>query len=355
MTRTHDTDTIEAGIERERASLASTLDALQSRVSIDNLAKEALGLVKSNAAVYTRSIDEAVRANPMALALTGVGIAWLIFGGKKGADEPIVAAVDRWEEDGGSAYAYSEGAAFPDDDAWRREIDQLRDTANSSIGKIEADARRHAEAVRRGAVDAFSKVRDFAAERAAVLSEFTDSMKKSFRSGLDDLTESARDKIIAARERAYSARIKGESLARTGTRETGRLIEEYPLVAGVAALAAGAAFAAALPRTRVEDRTFGAESDRLMREATRLMHEERARLGRVTAGVADELKQSSRDVVETVKDEVAGVTRSTASLLSEKLSQSAEAVKERAEKEAGDVASAALSASKKSDVKDIVS
>ncbi|WP_284165356.1 DUF3618 domain-containing protein [Frigidibacter sp. SD6-1] len=353
MTYTNETDTIEAGIERERASLASTLGALQDRVSVDHLAKEALGLVKTNAAAYTRSIDSAVRANPLALALTGVGIAWLVFGGKKAEEPQVEAPMERWEDEGGSGFAFADGAA-PTEDEWQREIDQLRDSASSTLSRIDAEARRHAEALRRGAADTLSKARDFAAERGAVLGDFAEGMKKSFRSGLGDLSDAAREKIAAAREQAYAARVRGERVMRGGTREAGRLIEDYPLVAGVAALAAGAAFAAALPRTETEDRAFGSESDRLTREATRLLREERARLGRVAAGVADELKQSSRDLADTIAGEVKDASRSHAAALSDKLSEDAEAVKDRAAKEAGDIAAAATAAAGPSKVKDKV-
>ena len=57
---------IEADLDRERAALASTLDTLSDRVSVDNLAKEALGMLKTHAGSATTSIDHAVRANPLA-------------------------------------------------------------------------------------------------------------------------------------------------------------------------------------------------------------------------------------------------------------------------------------------------
>ena len=87
MTNRTDTDAIEDRLARNRDRLASTLDELQDRVSIDHLAREALDTVKTNAAAYTRSIDRAVRANPLALALTGVGIAWLVFGNRDSAED----------------------------------------------------------------------------------------------------------------------------------------------------------------------------------------------------------------------------------------------------------------------------
>ena len=73
---------IEADLERERAALATTLDTLSDRVSVENLAKDALGMLKGHAGSATSSIDHAVRANPLAAALIGAGIAWMFLGPK---------------------------------------------------------------------------------------------------------------------------------------------------------------------------------------------------------------------------------------------------------------------------------
>lgn len=337
MTHPGNADSIEAEIERDRASLASTLDALQDRFSVEHIAEEALGLVKTNAAAYTRSIDEAIRANPMALAITGVGLAWLIFGGEKKDDDPTVQAMNRRQDEGGAAFP---GATPPmaravphqewsTDDEWLRDIDTHRDRANSKIRQIEADAKSHAAQLREGAAEGVGKARDFTAERAAVLGDFAEEMKRSFRKGLDDLSESGREQIVAAREHAYSARIRAERVARGGTREAGRLIEEHPLVVGVVALAAGAAFAAMLPQTRVENRTFGAESDRLMEQANRLLRQERERVGRVASGVAEDLKSSARSAAKAVAEDVKDAGRSLTASASEPVAEAADSVKDR--------------------------
>lgn len=299
MTHQSDPRKIESELERDRASLASTLDALQDRVSIDSLAKEALGMIRNNAQAYTQSVDSAIRANPMALALTGVGIAWLIFGGKSRKDEPRSHA-DAWQGDAlndafGPNGPKSNGSS--EDTRWSDRIDDLRSRASAALRSLERDARHRAD-----------DLRDYAGERAKILSEFTVDMKRSLLDGLDDLSGAARDQIVAAREKAYAARLRVERSARDGSREMGRLIEEHPMVAGVVALALGAAFAAALPRTRTEDNAFGADSDRLMDAATDLLRQERARLARVAEGAADELKTSLRETAGAAAERAAEIS-----------------------------------------------
>lgn len=335
MTQHTDADTIEAGIERDRASLASTLGTLQDRMSVENLAQDALGMIRSNAAAYTQSIDNAVRANPLALALTGVGIAWLIFGSGKssgGKDTPRK-AIARWEDEGGNVLpadrAYGARAHGSADEDWARDLDSLRDKASARMNEIENEAGRAADAVRSGLTEGLDKARDFAKERAVVLAEFVEDMKRSFAAGLDDLSDAARDRIVAVRESAYAAGLRAEAAVRGSTREAGRLIEDHPMIAGGIALALGAAFAAALPRTRGEDRAFGPERDRLLSEAGRLLRAERDRAARVASGVADELIDSTKAASDTI---------------SEQLSDTVEAVKKRARAEAGDEGSDAPTA-----------
>ena len=303
-------DKIEAGIARERASLASTLGSLQDRVSIENLAQEALGMIRTNAAAYTSSIDSAVRANPLALALTGVGVAWLVFGGKKAPEGPT-----RAENDGNGRKSK---VLTSTDDAWSISVDALRARASAALRRIEDDARAYAGALRDGLSSGIDSARDFAADRARVLSDFTEGLQQSFASGLEDLQAPVRDQIVAMREQAYAARIRAERVASGGAREAGRLVEDHPLIAGGVALALGAALAAALPRTRIEDRTFGSESDRLMAEAARLLRQERDMAARVASGVAEELVDSAKSTIAAVPAQVADTM---------------EAVKERAESE----------------------
>lgn len=344
MTNRSDTDAIEAAIERDRHALASTIGVLQERISVEHLAQEALGLVKTNAAAYGRTVDKAVRANPLALALTGAGIAWLVFGNRNSDEERAQNPKRRSSDDHGGRMPWPDSASTMVDSLsaadvagasdWLEEIDGLRDRATRRLHALEAEARGHASSVRNGISEGLGKARDFAAERADVLSGFAEDMKSGFRKGLDDVSDSARDRIVAARERAYAAKIRAEGLAKSGAREAGRLIEDHPLVAGVLALAVGAAFAAALPRTQVENRAFGAESDRLMEEANRLLRQERARLGRVASGVADEVTDRARDAAQRVSDDVSKSSREAAAAVSDAVADTVQAAKERAGKEA---------------------
>ena len=100
MTHANDPDEIEAGLERNRSGLATALDELTHRASVDYIAREALGILKINAADATHSLDRAIRANPVAFTLVGVGLAWMMFGGKSDGANRRNWSTDEWRAGG---------------------------------------------------------------------------------------------------------------------------------------------------------------------------------------------------------------------------------------------------------------
>jgi len=276
---------IAANLERERAELAASIDTLRDRLSVDALIGDALGYARTTMAPYTRMLDEAVRANPMAAVMAGVGLAWLVFGRKAGLSAPKAPlagtkfeALARWEDEGGPPAVLPEA-----DTSWIAEADALRDQASSALARINALARQK-----------LRPAADLALDRAAVLADLAKATRATMLRGLDGLTSDARDRVLTLREQAYAARV---AAVRHGT----KLIEEKPLAAGAIGMAIGAAVGAVLPRTAAEDRLFGAERDFLMARAQEALRHERARVARTTADLADtvatEVKHRARDLV----------------------------------------------------------
>ncbi|TYB87010.1 DUF3618 domain-containing protein [Oceaniovalibus sp. ACAM 378] len=82
MTDNRSPEEIEREIERERAGLSSTLEDLQDRFSIDGVVRQISDQFREHGGDIGASVSRSVRENPMALALTGVGLAWMIFGNR---------------------------------------------------------------------------------------------------------------------------------------------------------------------------------------------------------------------------------------------------------------------------------
>jgi len=337
---------IEREIEEERRSLTGTLDELQHRFSFDRMTTEAGHYVRSQSGEIASAVSRAVRENPMALVLTGVGIAWMILGNRRNGqsfetrgyrhddygDQPDdfddygTSTVGRTAypyragtEDRYSGGSYDEGSgrrSFSDmlsdnDPDWVRGYADVLGTPDDMEPSYSDDregstssasaAERMKDGFRR-AGDRMREGREGAESRLDRARERLKAMRERLSHGTEDLTEDGRRRVLAARERAVEAR---HQMARQWHRQSRAAMGAYdrqPLAAGALAFAAGAAIAAALPRTRIEDDYLGDQSDRLLEEAERIFQEERAKLGRVAEATADEARAVLREKGEEVKD-----------------------------------------------------
>lgn len=223
------TGRIEADLEKNRSGLASALDELTNRASVDYVAREALDLFKVNSTEATRSLDRAIRANPMAFALVGAGVAWMMLGGRGDkVDDP--------------------------DPEWHSHLGGLRDKARDTLARLEDEARTGMDSLKSGLQGQMEQVRDFAAERAAVIEGFASDLKAAIASGLDHLAEGTREKVMQTRQESYSALLRAERVVKGGGREAQALVHDHPVAVGAVALAIGAAAGMAFMRAGQAER-----------------------------------------------------------------------------------------------------
>ena len=264
---------IEAQLDQDRDALTAAIEALKNRFSLDSLWSDGASLIKANAGPYTQALDAAVRANPMAVALAAIGLAWLILG-RRSASEPDPSplagtrfeAEARWEDEGGPV------SELPDTDArWMEEADHLRLRASRMIARINAAVR-----------DNLAPAADLAKSRSDVLASLAKDVRRVMARGLDGVTGSARDTALAARERAYLLRIAAGKVG-------AETVRDNPVVAGLALVAAGATVAVLLPQSAFENQVLGVPRDQFVGKATRVLQEERQRVAKSLRQVAQAL------------------------------------------------------------------
>lgn len=231
MAEHNNTETLERHIAQSREALASTLESLQERLALESIAA-----LRDGAGDIGKSIEGKLRANPMATALTGAGLAWLLLGNRSSGTASPAADM---------ASVAGHGA-----EDWAKRVDQLQRRAAARLHDIEEAAARQADAVRTGVSNGLDDARDFVAEREAVLSDLAEKMNDGLQHGLDNLSGEARDKVAASRELAYAAgqRVRDEAAAKG--KQAGTLIGDHPVAAGACAALLGVALAAMLPRKR---------------------------------------------------------------------------------------------------------
>lgn len=409
-TDTRTPDQIEREIERERAELASTVDAIQDRFSPEAIIRGIADGFRDHGGDLGHAVSRSVKQNPLALAVTGVGLAWLMFGRSYddeprrsgdirngGIDDDSYAARQRTMPSTGFAesqrgtYGYPSGSIdsrsrsearslrqerqgrYPD---WARhdlDDDGFYDASStddeSTLGTRASDAASRAgSGISHAAGSAASGAKSTAGAVGSGVGSAASSAKASVSSaaqgiasgashaaqsasdraarararlsqGTEDLTEAARERIIAARAKAVDVAQRADAATRRGyTRSrdaTQDFIEEQPLVAGALAMAVGAALAGALPRSRQEDEYLGETRDYLFDEAERIFHEERNKAERVAKAAVNEASKIAEEKRGEADDAAPG-EKSAVQAAADEARTAAERVKDAARDKAKD-------------------
>jgi len=269
---------IEDEIRDTRRDIDRTLDALQSKLSPGQLLDQALSCVKNGGGEFTANLGRSISRNPVPMTLLGISLTWLMCSG------PGTAPAD--SDDSGAACRRRNGDYGTDK---RTPDDSNYDSDSSSAGVGEA-VERGAERVAESVHDARDTAAGYAQAVSGAASDMVDRVREGFHGARDaaaGYAQSASDTAgdMADRAGAYARRAWGQGLrAKEGAAQ---MLENYPVLAGVLGLAAGAVAAALLPRTQREDELMGAAADELKRSTAEAVKQ--------TADVAADAVQSAAE------------------------------------------------------------
>jgi gas vesicle protein len=270
-----DPDVIRRQIENTRAQMTSTINQIGERLSPDYLLDKAktsvreatVGRIKdmgyeANRRVegVSNSMGDTVRANPLPVALIGLGLGWLIMSDRSKRQQADMRGQYRT-----TGYRYYEGHDGPGAmDQMRHRVgdtaDMVQDRAADIQDRISGTAQRVGENVSETAQRTGEAVRETAyrvgetvGQRAEMVQERAGEMSMQARNEAERLAAEARWRAQVGMER---------------TRQTfWETMEQNPLTLGAVVLIAGAAIGAAIPSTEYENRLMGETRDRLMDEA----------------------------------------------------------------------------------------
>nr|WP_306263609.1 DUF3618 domain-containing protein [Pararhizobium sp. IMCC3301] len=330
MTSEHRTPKeIEREIESQRSELTSNLEGLQDKFSIDTLVRQISDQFREHGGDLGRSISDQAKANPIPLALTGIGLAWMMFGhGLKSASSSGYSSAEedfrRSRLDQGRPYTppVRPVVNYDTGPSWAREqhddessiAGRLSDRATS----VKDSASQRADAVRAGVTSAAasasnsvsnagSSVADAASSAGSTIASHAKSVRSSIAEagsriaeGTETLTEEGRQRVVAARRKALEMRRNTARSISQGTDAAADFYDRQPLVIGALALAVGAALGGALPRTKTEDGLMGSQSDMLYDEAERIFKEEKSKAMEVAKSVKNEVM----DIVDETKSDL---------------------------------------------------
>lgn len=253
-------------IEQTRAEMSRTVDAIQERLSPAHIteqvkesvreasigrAEEMITMASDTARGAGSTFMEAIRRNPIAAAMAGIGLAWLYYN----RAAPSRVGYNRWERNYDSRpvrygsrrsdAGYREGT--PDTGAaWER--GQPRGTAGGPDWR---------PGMR-------TPARDWSDRNAEEGQSWTEQTGDTAQQAADTARQwgqAAADTAGEWSDQAYQQAMRARGAL-------GDVVEDYPLAAGALALIAGAAVGLAVPSTDVEGQWMGEAREQFVQQAT---------------------------------------------------------------------------------------
>lgn len=304
---------IRRDIERTRAELDDTVDALERRLSPGQLVDEAWQLFRREG----RGAGDIVRDHPVPLALMGLGVAWLAVeratNHDSGREDARYRTTPTTMPAEGRVGPYRGDAIDHDDRDWPHHSpsigDRVRDIGHGAMDAV------HGVTERAG--DLLDSAKDAVSDAREKLSEARHSAGEAG----EHTRERAEHVREGARRRAHEA---GEMARhRAGQVKHGfeDVLERSPLTLGAISFGLGIATGLAVPATHWEDERLGRTSD-VLKEGVReaggeIAHEAGAVASETASAVRDELRSDEtrselRETVDRVTHAATDAARRTA-------------------------------------------
>ena len=248
-------------IERTRADMSETVDAIQDRLSPQNLKEQAKDRVKEatvgKAQEAGSGIVETIRQNPLPAALTGIGLGWLVMNARKQSGSRRQPYGDVTYRDAAYVEGYPTNEYASPAYGYPPHYEE-QGTGGSSAGQALGNARDRVGETATQAQDKAGELADRAQYRAS------------------NLGDQAR----------YQARRAGSGFQ--------RMLQENPLAMGALGIGVGAAVGLAIPETSKEHEVMGEARDTLVHKA----QEKAQNVQQKAQRVAEEAQSAAKDEAE---------------------------------------------------------
>lgn len=291
MTDERSPNDLERDAERVRAQIADTTEHLKDKMSPGQLMDEVVNYFKDgDTNQLVTNLKHQVRDNPLALALVGGGLAWLMMGSGSSTHktatrraESLAASRPPTRPLGGTygAGGYGAAASSASPSTGSAHTASTSHTSGSSSHGIGSTISKGASGLKDTAGSAAGKVSGAASSAADAASSAADSVSRT----MHDLRDEAGNYMEHASEagRDMAGRAKSTFLD---------ALEREPLVIGALGVAVGAAIGAMLPATRTEQDYLGPVSAQARQSAE----------SAVTEGI-DKAKHVASEVYSAARDE----------------------------------------------------
>lgn len=267
---------LEREVDEQRRQIGDTIHALEERFSAEHVYSQAAGYFREHGGEFAENFGRSIKANPLPVALTAVGLAWMMFGQR----QPVgYRPYERPYEDhdvtndlyGNSTSIYGHNAGEGSSGAGRGE--QLK-------GKAEELKHRGSEMGR-----SFKNKMSSARGRASATSH-------DLRDQASATGRQLRDSASHAREGFSHAMHSAQSNFGSARSNIEHYMQEQPLALGAIGIAVGALVGAALPRTRTEYEMMGGINERARHTASEMAQKGYQRASEMGESIGHQAKEA---------------------------------------------------------------
>ena len=304
---------LRAEIRETRERMSETLDELGDRLNParlkaqvkENIREATVGRVENMARNAADRVNETghgivdrIRENPIPAAMVGIGLGWLLFGGRRSDDRTLwersyVQGGGQW--DGTTGYVGDLSATTP-------RLQQ--DDANGGMGSTISHDPTVVDRVRERVTGIGETVRDTTVGLTSTAREKVSDLGERVSEVREHATESASHIADRARYAAHNVSESARHRVQTMGDRFDTTLTDNPMAIGVVALAVGMAAGLAIPETRRERQLMGPYRDELAGRVRERVDETREKVEHLASRVVDEAKDLAREGVEEVKTAV---------------------------------------------------
>jgi len=272
-----DSAELEREAEAARARLSDTAERIRERMTPGQLMDEVLGQFRGgDGSQMLANLQGQIRDNPMALALVGSGLAWLMMGS---GGQGRTTAAPYPARTPATPYPVTPVPEGGTSGTWRE--DAPRGWGEDAVARTEAGSAAAGGPVAgmaQGASEAFSSARSAVGDGLEEAGDRAHRLAHDLRSAGSDALGGVRHSATDAGRQARDTFLD--------------VLEREPLVIGAIGVAVGAALGAFLPATEAERRHLGPTGEALKEKAEAL----------VDRGVV-KAKEAAAEVYETAREE----------------------------------------------------
>ncbi|MEC9483740.1 MAG: DUF3618 domain-containing protein [Halomonas sp.] len=307
-----DPQQIESDIRETRARLDDTLQALELRLSPQNLVDSAFDYVRHGGAnEMAANVGRSVKRNPLPVMLTGIGLGWLLLSQRRTTRQvaPHTAGLPALKSEVTTLPAVPADAQAPADSLPPRSVGASAThssttgagttssgTDPASVGASATDSPATPAVGSTPAHDEHHGGRLDAARHKA--RHTTDHVKGRAQS----MTHSLRDRASHVRHGSQSAMRGAGHKAQGAGSATTNFIQDHPLMAGAIGVAIGAALGSLFPTTRVENERVGKVRDRAVHKAKETGQQQMHRAQEKVNEQADQFQEKINEKVDQFQD-----------------------------------------------------